>query len=104
MHEYYVIVCKPKNANKRLNNWASYLSPLYKLCDDKCDTLSKEEKAHVKKVYYLLQQIKDLDRNDIMHPETVLNDVEALKLFDVAKTAIMVMAEKLPDKLQVETT
>lgn len=103
LHEYYVVICKPENANKRLNNWAAYLSPLYKLCADKCATLSKEEKSHVKKVYYLLQQIKDLDRNDIMHPETVLNETEALKLFDVAKTAIMVMAEKLPNKLQVET-
>jgi len=98
LHEYYVIVCRPQNANKRLSNWAAYLSPLYKRLDDKCDTLSKEEKAHVKKVYYLLQQIKDLDRNGIMHPETVLSEVEALKLFDVAKTAMMVMAEKLPDK------
>ena len=104
LHEYYVIICKPQNANKRLNNWAAYLSPLYKLCADKNNTLSKEEKTHVKKVYYLLQQIKDLDRNGIMHPETVLSEVEALKLFDVAKTAIMVMAEKLPDKPQVETT
>jgi len=104
LHEYYVIICKPQNANKRLNNWAAYLSPLYKFCADKNNTLSKEEKTHVKKVYYLLQQIKDLDRNGIMHPETVLSEAEALKLFDVAKTAMMVMAEKLPDKLQVETT
>lgn len=103
LHEYYVITCNPQNADKRLNNWAAYLSPLYKLFGDNRGKLSKEEKTHVKKIYYLLQQIKDLDRNGIMHPETVLSEVEALKLFDVAKTAIMVMAEKLPDKLHAET-
>lgn len=33
-----------------------------------------------------------------MHPETTLNEIEALKLFDIVKTAMMAMTEKLPDK------
>ncbi len=100
LHEYYVIVCKPNNPNKPLNSWAAYLTPLYKLCDDKNSTLNHEDKTHIKQVYYLLQQIKNLDRNNIMHPATLLDEVESLKLFDIAKTAIMAMSEKLPDKNQ----
>jgi len=102
LHEYYVLICNPENPDKTLNNWAAYLGPLYKLINEENTTLNEKEKSHVKKVYYLLQQIKDLDRNNIMHPETVLNEAEALTLFDVAKTAIKVIAEKLPDKIQTE--
>lgn len=102
LHEYYVIMCKPKNTNKKLYSWAAYLSPLYRVFNDG-DRAGEKEKAHIKKVYYLLQQIKDLDRNNIMHPEIFLNEIESLKLFDISKTAIMIMAEKLPIKPQVKT-
>jgi hypothetical protein len=75
LHEYYVLMCKPKNPNKPLESWSAYLTPLYKLFSDKekCGPLSKAEEAHVKKVYYLLQPVKELDRNNIMHPETFLS-------------------------------
>ncbi len=49
-----------------------------------------------RKVAELLQQIKDQDRNLIMHPHESLNEDDALSLFDLARAAIIVMASRLP--------
>jgi hypothetical protein len=51
----------------------------------------------VKETVAILQQIKDNDRNLIMHPERVLSSDDAFTLFEIAKGAIMAMAKKLPD-------
>jgi hypothetical protein len=51
-------------------------------------------------VLAFLQQIKDQDRNLIMHPEVVLQPDEALTLFEVTKGAILMMAEKLPLRIK----
>ena len=93
LHEYYLVVCKPKKQDK-LDNWGAYISALYKLSED--ESTIDETKNHIKKVLALLQQVKDQDRNQIMHLEVVLNDDEAFVLFEITKTAIMTMAEKLP--------
>jgi hypothetical protein len=98
LHDYYVTMCKPSDPNKRLGMWAAYLSALYEVCKDEGTTLQKDQKAHVKKVCSLLQQIKDQNRNLIMHPETVLNEDDALTLFDIARSAVMAMSEQLPKK------
>ncbi len=97
LHEYYVIVCKPSEPEKKLDNWGAYTTALYELCGDKCGTLAPDLKMHVKKVHALLQQIKDQDRNLIMHPEAILNEADALTLFVIAEGAMMAMAEKLPE-------
>lgn len=93
LHKYYISVCKPKSKNK-LDNWGAYISALHKLSED--STAKKAVREDVKKVEALLQQIKDQDRNLVMHPEVVLSPDEAFTLFEIAKGAIMAMADKLP--------
>ncbi len=95
LHEYYVAVCKPKSKN-RLENWGAYISALYKLTEE--TTTKADVKDHVKRVLALLQQVKDQDRNVIMHPEVVLTTNEAFVLFEITKSAIMAMSDKLPAK------
>jgi len=86
MHEYYLAVCKPKpKPASRLESWGAYLAELKKSTD-----------PNVQRVITLLQQIKDDDRNLIMHPERVLSPDEAFSLFEIAKSAIIVMGNKLP--------
>ncbi len=84
MHEYYVFVCNPANREK-LNNWQRYI-----------DALNKTNDSDAKKVAALLQQIKNMDRNPIMHPELFLTEEDAFQLIEVAKSAIILMASKLP--------
>lgn len=85
MHEYYVEVCKTEDPKVKLDNWGAYITALNKSCD-----------KHAKQVLAILQQIKDNSRNLIMHPERVLSPDDAFTLFEVAKGAIIAMAEKLP--------
>jgi hypothetical protein len=83
LHEYYLAVCKPTN-KARLDSWGAYLADLRKSKD-----------ADVQKVVAILQQIKDRDRNLIMHPEAVLSVDDAFTLFEVGQGAIIAMAAKL---------
>lgn len=92
LHEYYISVCGPKSKNK-LSNWSAYISALFKLSEEA--NVAADIKAHVKKVMALLQQIKDQDRNLIMHPEVVLTADESFVLFEITKGAIMAMSDKL---------
>jgi len=93
LHEYYVVVYKPEKKDK-LDNWGAYIAALYKLTGDESNA-DVEIKNHIKKVLALLQQIKDQNRNLIMHPEVVLTPDEAFSLFEVTKGAIMTMADLL---------
>ena len=90
LHDYWVNLCKHK-PEETLESWAAYLSDIYNLCQT--NKLGKKESDDIKKLYYLLQQIKYQDRNNIMHPEITLNEDDALSLFDTIKTAIKVMTE-----------
>lgn len=92
LHEYYIAVCKPKN-QKKLDSWAAYIVSLHKRTEDaKCKA---ELKEHIARVLALLKQVKNQDRNQIMHPELVLDTNQAHILFKITTTAIMVMADKL---------
>lgn len=84
MHEYYIAMCKPKSLEK-LENWGAYIAEF-----------QKSPKAEVKEVVAILQQIKDQHRNLIMHPEIILTPDEAFTLFEIAHSAIIAMADKLP--------
>jgi hypothetical protein len=90
LHDLWVKECNHK-PEELLGSWAAYLSDIYNLCQT--NKLSKKESDEIKKLYYLLQQIKYQDRNNIMHPEITLNEDDALSLFDTVKTAIKVMTE-----------
>jgi hypothetical protein len=83
IHEYYLAVSKPKS-KKKLDSWGAYIAKL-RQCPDQ----------DVQKVVAILQQIKDQDRNLIMHPEMVLSPDEAFTLFEVGQGAIIAMANKL---------
>jgi hypothetical protein len=50
-----------------------------------------------KKVMDILDHVRDLNRNPLMHPEAFLELNEALRLFDIAKSAISAMAERVED-------
>jgi len=84
MHLYYLTVCKPTKQD-RLESWGAYIAELRKLND-----------PIVKETIAILQQIKDNDRNLIMHPELTLSPDDAFTLFEIAKGAIMAMARSLP--------
>ena len=47
------------------------------------------------KVIQVLDQIRDLHRNPLMHPQDFLSMKEAISLFDIAKSAIGSMAEEI---------
>ena len=93
MHNYYILVCEPAS-NRKLDSWGEYISAFYKLSEDvKTKKVIKED---VKKIIALLQQIKDQDRNLIMHPKVMLTPDDAHKLFEIAEGAIIAMADRLP--------
>lgn len=83
LHQYYLAVCEPKKKAK-LGSWAAYLGELRESGD-----------PDAQKVVAMLQQIKDQDRNLIMHPEIVLSSDDAFTLFEVGQSAIIAMAGKL---------
>ena len=84
MHQYYTKVCNQEVQCEPLENWGAYIAQFRKTND-----------SDTKRIGEMLQQVKDHDRNLIMHPEISLNEEEALTLFEVAKGAIFAMAEKL---------
>ncbi len=86
MHQYYLVVCKPNSQPEQLENWGAYIAELHQSKD-----------PTVKETVAILQQIKDNDRNLIMHPELVLSPDDAFTLFEISKGAIMAMAKKLQD-------
>jgi hypothetical protein len=102
LHQYYLSVCKPKSP-KKLESWAAYLLALKKVAgggldDEDGDATGSdppEGDPQVRRAITFLYQVKDT-RNDIMHPELVLSADEAFGLLDVAKAAIIVMADRLP--------
>lgn len=83
IHKYYLQVCKPKS-EKKLDSWGAYIAKL-----------EQSQDPQVKEVVAMLQQIKDQHRNLIMHPEIVLSPDEAFTLFEIAKGAIIAMADQL---------
>ena len=54
------------------------------------------------KLMNILDDIRDLHRNTIMHPEAFLDMKDALRLFDVAKSAISAMADRIGEIKEAE--
>ena len=84
MYEYYTKVCQRDTPPPRLPNWGEYI-----------DFFRKSQDPHALRIAEMLQQIKSHDRNVIMHPDMFLDDDAAHTLFELAKGAIMAMAEQL---------
>jgi len=100
LHKYYLSVCGLPE-QKPLDNWGAYLLALRKaagLDDPRQKSPSKPTITdpavlkHVTRVVALIQQLKDQNRNLIMHPEIVLTVEEASGLFETVKAAIIEMA------------
>lgn len=100
LHQYYLVMCNPPN-DAPLKNWSKYVDALKAVADS--ESTKADIGKHVKKVNALFDQIRDQDRNLIMHPRIVLSMDDALILFDTAKSLIMKMAERLPTALDEET-
>jgi len=83
IRKYYAVIAKPAVPVKtKARNWGVYIAAL-----KKCD-------ANVK-VVRLLEQIKDMDRNPLIHPEQALSLDEALTLWGVASGAIHAMVTEI---------
>lgn len=79
LRQYYALVIeKPTD---RIN-WATCTQELIKAGANK-------------KVVQVLDQIRDLHRNPLMHPEEFLSMKDAISLFDIAKSAIGSLAEEI---------
>jgi hypothetical protein len=83
LRSYYAkFVGKPPSEKQR--NWGAFLRVL-----GKCNPGPNP------KTMSMVDQIRDLHRNPIIHPEDNLNGDEALVLFDLCKAAIIAMAMEL---------
>jgi hypothetical protein len=82
LREYYRLIV---GKFPRARNWGAYIEHL------------KKHKANPKTVA-ILDQIRELHRNPTMHPEVVLSMTEATILFDIAKSAMVTMAEEMQKK------
>jgi hypothetical protein len=79
-------VPKPK-----ARNWGTYTTNLRKCA---VDPNRQPPKPDVKTIS-LIDQIRDMHRNPIIHPEDNLDEDKALILFDVCKSAIVAMASEI---------
>jgi hypothetical protein len=81
IRRYYEVVIGKLPA-KRMRNWGAYIKQL-RSCGADIKVLS------------VLEQMRDLYRNPILHPETQLTMDEALSLIGIAETAISTMVADL---------
>lgn len=96
LHKYLAYYTDEKTA-QRCKSWANYVNKL-KLAKD-----NSEKNAHPsEKVIRNIDQMRDLDRNPIMHPRDNLDENQAFLLFQNATTAIISMLEEIHEST-VET-
>lgn len=74
---------------KELKTWGDYISELKGLCKGKAVPKPSEKTIRV------LDQLRDLDRNPLMHPRSVLDETEAQVLFNLVTSAIVAMATEI---------
>jgi len=79
LRKYHQLVVKP---NKPVHEMAACINELRKAGADA-------------KTLGILDQIRDLHRNTVMHPEAFLTSSEGIRLFDIAKSAISAMADQI---------
>lgn len=97
MVDYYNAVIQPTPKITRTKDWGKCINSLRKVSDP---ALENPSDPAVAKAVALLQQIKDSDRNLIMHPEVLLSLDEAIGLFKLCESTIIAMAAKLPQDKQ----
>lgn len=84
---YYQLFSGKDGATRR--SWDDYVKALQKLAEGDAEYKPSERTMRA------LLQMKDLDRNPLMHPREVLNETDASLLFDIGKVSIIVMAHEM---------
>jgi hypothetical protein len=89
IREYYKVVVGnlPKQKSR---NWGVYIMALRTHGADP-------------KILFLLEQIKDMHRNPIMHPEDTLTNEEAITLLGIAQGVIVTMVKDMDSRLLAST-
>lgn len=78
---YLAVVTKGIHKSKN-RNWGAYITVLKSAGVDL-------------KITSMLDQIRDMHRNPLMHPEDSLDDDEAIELFDICKSAIQTIVRDM---------
>jgi len=91
-------------AEKTLRTYYSFIigKPADKNWGPCVKELETSKKAN-SKLLGIFDQIRDIHRNPIMHPDVFLDQSEALTLFDIAKSAITVMVQEMIKKPEQRT-
>lgn len=77
------------DSRPKSRNWGVYIRVLRNCIH------SGQQPAPDPKTVSMIEQIKDMHRNPLIHPEAVLEADEALVLFDIGKSAIVAMTLEL---------
>lgn len=91
MMEHYLIGFN-YNCDK-FSTWWNYIDAMKKLSDDK----TRAQKPS-KKVAAMLDRIRELDRNPLMHPQDTLDSTQAETLFSLSTITIIEMTRDLASK------
>lgn len=78
---------------KKCSSWFDYIESMRKLYDDK-DRIHKPSE----KVISMLDRMRQLDRNPLMHPQDTLDTTQAETLFSLSAITIIEMARDLSAK------
>jgi hypothetical protein len=81
IREYLAVVTKGTSKSKH-RNWGAYIRALTGAGVDP-------------KITSMLDQIRDMHRNPLMHPEDSLSNEEAVELFDICKSAIQTIVRDM---------
>jgi hypothetical protein len=81
LRKYWTLVKKPPEGTK---------PPEMAVCINELRAAGEDAK-----LMDILDHIRDLHRNTLMHPEAFLTITEALRLFDISKSAISAMGDKI---------
>jgi hypothetical protein len=91
MDDYYRELSKKDSS---FRSWADYIGAFEKLEKNKEERKSKYPS---RKVISMLDRIRELDRNPLMHPRDVLDEMSADTLFTISVAAITEMAKDIRD-------
>lgn len=69
-----------------------------------CASMKLRAAGEDPKLIDILDHIRDLHRNTLMHPEAFLKMTEALRLFDIAKSEISAMGDKINSRKAAAAT
>lgn len=81
IREYYAVVTN-NSPRPRNRDWGAYIRVLRSSSADQ-------------KIVAMLDQIRDMHRNPLIHPEESLNREEAIELFDICKSAIQAITRDI---------